>query len=48
MPRIIGLIVALCHCVSSASAADTPNIVLIYADDLGYGDISFNGAQSPA
>ena len=28
----------------SASTSDKPNIVLIYADDLGYGDISCNGA----
>ncbi|MCC6491703.1 MAG: arylsulfatase [Pirellulales bacterium] len=27
----------------AASAADRPSIVLIYADDLGYGDISCNG-----
>lgn len=27
-------------------AAETPNIVLIYADDLGYGDISCNGATA--
>ncbi len=27
-----------------AASTDRPNIVLIYADDLGYGDISCNGA----
>ncbi|MCW1887816.1 arylsulfatase [Luteolibacter flavescens] len=27
-------------------AAEKPNIVLIYADDLGYGDISCNGAKA--
>lgn len=28
------------------SAADHPNIVLIYADDLGFGDITCNGAKA--
>jgi len=27
-------------------AADRPNIVLIYADDLGFGDVSCNGAKA--
>ena len=30
---------------SSATAADTPNFVVIYADDLGYGDLGCYGAQ---
>lgn len=36
-------IVALLVC-SAATAADRPNVVLIYADDLGYGDIGCYGA----
>src|SRR4051812_27521991 len=31
---------------TAASAADHPNIVLIYADDLGYGDTSCYGATA--
>ena len=27
------------HCISQATATDPPNIVIIYADDLGYGDV---------
>jgi arylsulfatase A-like enzyme len=29
-----------------AAAADRPNVVLIYADDLGFGDVSCNGARA--
>lgn len=39
---ILNILAVLAAC--SALAADKPNIVLIYADDLGYGDVSCNGA----
>lgn len=45
IPRIILLIVlALFACNFSAFTQQRPNIVFIYADDLGYGDVSSYGA----
>lgn len=32
---------------SVASAAEQPNVILIFIDDLGYGDVGFNGATGP-
>ena len=33
---------------SSSSAADKqPNVILIFIDDMGYGDVGFNGATGP-
>lgn len=33
-------------CVSNSHAAERPNIIVIMADDLGYGDVSCYGAKS--
>ena len=30
-----------------ASAAERPNVILIFIDDMGYGDVGFNGATGP-
>jgi arylsulfatase A-like enzyme len=39
---VIGLLISLSIQVTAAQ----PNIVLIYADDLGYGDVTCNGARA--
>ena len=31
----------------TASSADQPNVVIIFIDDMGYGDVEFNGATGP-
>jgi arylsulfatase len=42
--RFFPSLISLCLCLASASAA-TPNIVIIYMDDMGYADVSCFGAQ---
>jgi arylsulfatase A-like enzyme len=40
---IIPLALFLAFAPVHASAQDRPNVILVYADDLGYGDVSANG-----
>ncbi len=49
-PIAIAIVVALNVCVSSVGsrldAAERPNIVMIYTDDVGFGDVSANGTSA--
>jgi len=45
MKHLLAFLIALCLHISSASAADEPNILVIVADDMGYSDISCFGGE---
>jgi len=44
LPTIVCAIAAALACAANPAAADAPNVVVIYADDLGYGDLGCYGA----
>ena len=44
--RVLGVLLFACGCMAEANAHDKPNIIVIMADDLGFGDLSCYGATS--
>ncbi len=46
--RLLGIMVVLLLAgAESVSAAEQPNVIVIFIDDMGYGDVGFNGATGP-
>lgn len=41
------IVLALLFFPALLAAADRPNVVIIFIDDMGYGDVGFNGAKGP-
>ena len=41
---VLGLGMLACFC-GMGEAAEKPNVIVIMADDLGFGDVSYNGAR---
>lgn len=46
--RLLAPLFALCFWTALSFAAEKPNVVIIYADDIGYGDVGCYGATSVA
>ncbi len=44
---LLFLTILLAFHTTAQAADDPPNVILIFIDDLGYGDVGFNGATGP-
>lgn len=42
----LGTVAALCGCTKTVSSPERPNIIIVYADDVGYGDFACNGSPT--
>ncbi|HPF03478.1 MAG TPA: arylsulfatase [Bacteroidales bacterium] len=47
IPKTLGVLSTAALALSGCTDTDSPNIILIYADDIGYGDLSCYGANVP-
>ncbi|QDU96089.1 sulfatase family protein [Lignipirellula cremea] len=45
--RMLLSMILLLATAGATTAADRPNVILIFIDDMGYGDVGFNGATGP-
>jgi arylsulfatase A-like enzyme len=43
MRRVLALLVLVCSAMPASAGQRKPNIIVIYADDMGWGDVGFNG-----
>lgn len=47
MRLLLSLLALVCLACTPILAAEHPNVVVIFIDDMGYGDVEFNGAKGP-
>ena len=43
--KLQSILALLCVSASCVFAADSPNVILVMCDDLGWGDVGFNGGK---
>lgn len=47
LAMVAGWFTACSSHVAIAASPDKPNVIIIFIDDMGYGDVEFNGAKGP-